>query len=75
MDKQSILKFFNDNTVNAPKEGEKGLQVVNHGNLVVNYGNHATTNVACTVNNNDNLTQADKDKVNALIRSLEAKNR
>ncbi|PJG86182.1 hypothetical protein [Conservatibacter flavescens] len=75
MDKHSILKFFNDNsqTKSNNTNDEMSLQIMNHGNIVVNYGDNATTNVGCEVNNNENLTCEDKAEVNALIRTLENK--
>lgn len=73
MDKQSILKFFTDNTQAAC---EPPLQIINQdgGNVVVNLGDHATTNIGCAVQDNTNLTCADKAEVTELIQSLEAKN-
>ncbi|OOH92169.1 hypothetical protein BMT54_01195 [Pasteurellaceae bacterium 15-036681] len=70
MDRHSILKFFDNN---AGSDDDKGLQVINHGHIVVNYGN-ITTHIGNCVDHNKKLTQADKDQVNALIRSLEEKN-
>ena len=80
MDKQSILKFFTDNTQTASQQVqaacEPPLQIINQdgGNVVVNLGDHATTNIGCAVQDNQNLTCADKAEINALIKSLEEKN-
>lgn len=63
MDKQSILKFFTDNTQAAC---EPPLQIINQDGghvVVVNLGDNATTNIGCAVQDNQNLTCADKAEV------------
>lgn len=80
MDKQSILKFFNDNTQDAPQATPQG-QIITHnntaqqGDIYIQYGDSYTTNDICAVADNDNLTCSDKRQVYALIRSLEDKNK
>lgn len=72
MDKHSILKFFKDNS--ACKQGE-AMQILNHGNIVVQYGDNATVNSGCSINNNDNLTSEDKEQLKEMIRVMEARNK
>ena len=79
MDKQSILKFFNDNAQDAPQALQG--QTITHnntaqqGDIYIQYGDSYTTNDICAVADNDNLTCADKRQVYELIRLLEDKNK
>lgn len=76
MDRQSIIKFFNDNTQNANQTNTgEGMQILNHGNIVVQYGDNATFNSGCSINNNDNLTCEDKRELKEMIKTMEARNR
>ncbi|TYB08104.1 hypothetical protein FXB90_00120 [Aggregatibacter actinomycetemcomitans] len=63
MDKQSILKFFNDNTKDVPQ-----------GSIYIQYGNNYTTNDIC-IADNINITCAEKCQIYALIKQLENKNK
>ncbi|WP_443090370.1 hypothetical protein [Basfia succiniciproducens] len=71
MDKQSILKFFSDNTKDKPQET---TQVTNNGNMIVQYGGNSTVG-GCLINDNDDLTKADKKQIKALVKRLEKRNK
>lgn len=75
MDKQAILKLFQDNATSKTEPRQELVQVLNHGNMVIQYGDNSTATTGCTVNDNRNLTAADKQQVHDLISSLERKNR
>ncbi|HGO5810897.1 TPA: hypothetical protein ACU207_002455 [Mannheimia haemolytica] len=74
MDKQAILKLFRDNTSSKTEPSQAPVQVLNHGNMVIQYGDNSTATTGCTVNDNRNLTAADKQQVHDLIDCLERKN-
>lgn len=80
MDKQSILKFFNDNAQDAPQALQQGQTITHNntaqqGDIYIQYGDSYTTTDICAVADNDNLTCADKRQVFELIRLLEDKNK
>lgn len=58
MNKQGILKIFRDNMTDKEQQGS--VQVLNHGKMVIQYGDNSTATTGCSVNNNKNLTAADK---------------
>ncbi|GAB1660877.1 hypothetical protein [Mannheimia haemolytica] len=76
MDKQQILKLFKDNSTSKtePTQEPMQVQVLNHGNMVIQYGDNSTATTGCSINDNRNLTAADKQQVHDLISSLEHKN-
>lgn len=42
------------------KEQQGSVQVLNHGKMVIQYGDNSTATTGCSVNDNKNLTAADK---------------
>lgn len=77
MDKQAILKLFKDNSTagNSQQSRQEPTQVFNNSNVIIQNGDNATAIAGCSVDNNINLTCADKQRVHDLIHSLEQRNR
>lgn len=77
MDKQAILKLFKDNSTagNSQQSRQEPTQVFNNSNVIIQNGDNATVIACCSVDNNINLTCADKQLVHDLIHSLEQRNR
>lgn len=75
MDKQAILKLFKDNATSKTEPRQAPTQVFNNSNVIIQNGDNATVIAGCSVDNNINLTCADKQLVHDLIHSLEQRNR
>lgn len=76
MDKQTILKLFRDNsTAGNSQPSQEPTQVFYNSNVIIQNGDNATVIAGCSVDNNINLTCADKQRVHGLIHSLEQRNR